>query len=110
MENNNHMKGLSVKEMINLLDYGQLVKLQKDLASGGHHLHNLVRQRAHQLETKDRKVCAFCGTQINEEASAYTLLFGPSDFRKKASFCALDCLESFNKNLRMFSERRNKHD
>jgi hypothetical protein len=36
------------------------------------------------------------------------LIFGPKDFRKKASFCALDCLEYFIEKIK--KEKKAKED
>ena len=70
------MEGMKVKDMVNILSYGQLVKLLKDLSSGGHHVRNIVEHRIQELEVEDRKVCAFCGSPVSSNDSPYTLLFG----------------------------------
>lgn len=98
------MDEIKVRDMIAMLSYEQLKKLQRDLASGGGHLKILVDQKIEDIETSDRGVCAFCGTPLRSHDHPYTLLFGPKDFRKKASFCGLDCMDSFSKNLRIFQK------
>ncbi|RJQ17171.1 hypothetical protein C4573_03905 [Candidatus Woesearchaeota archaeon] len=49
------------------------------------------------LEQKTRveeKTCAVCGQKIAKQ-HGYALEFGQSDLRKRAYFCAADCLQYF---------------
>ncbi|MFW5747080.1 MAG: hypothetical protein ACOCWQ_06040 [Nanoarchaeota archaeon] len=105
MINDEEMK---VRTMIHLLPHSELQKLARDLQSGGYHLKRLVDKRIQELETSDRGVCAFCGNPLTKNEAPYTLMFGPQDFRKKASFCGIDCLEAFNRNLRNLQEKHLK--
>lgn len=79
-------------EVINSLSYEDLKKIEMDLNEG--HISKLLRKRMEVLE-KNKKVCPVCYKEIIDDNEAFTLVFGPPDFRKKASFCALDCLEFF---------------
>lgn len=66
--------------------------LQKDLNSGN--IEKLINKRLQEkIEKNENRVCPVCHTPVREEN--LTLVFGPEGFRKKASFCALDCLEYF---------------
>ncbi|MCB9361806.1 hypothetical protein H6504_00080 [Candidatus Woesearchaeota archaeon] len=94
--------GYRVKEMIPGLDYEDLKKLQFDLNKGGLHLRKLVDDQVKQLEKKHSCICANCMADIDDRsAETYTLVFGPHDFRKKATFCGLDCLQYFLGNIKM---------
>ena len=91
-----------LRDIVDNLEHEDLIKLQKDLEEeGGIHVKKLVSENIQQLEDNEKALCAVCGNPINPYYTEhYTLIFGPRDFRKKASFCALDCMEYFLKNLR----------
>jgi len=91
-----------VKDMINALEYEDLIKLKKDLVNyKGLHLKKLVEERIKQIEQEHRKYCATCLTKIEPESTDnFTLIFGPASFRKKASFCGIDCLQYFLEKLK----------
>lgn len=78
--------------LIGELEKEDLELVRKDLEAGN--IDRLIRQKLMEHEEQDtNKVCPVCQTPVNDES--LTLIFGPKDFRKKASFCALDCLEYF---------------
>ena len=95
---------LRVREMIDALDDYELEKLMKDLKKGGVHLKALVKQKIRERQKSHSAKCAICQSEIDPySTSNYTLLFGPEDLKKKASFCGIDCLEYF---LRQLKETR----
>ncbi|RME77697.1 hypothetical protein D6774_03650 [Candidatus Woesearchaeota archaeon] len=70
--------------------------MEQDLKEGGHHLKKFLKEELQKRENNHEKICATCHAEINPSATkTYTLLFGPKDFLKKASFCATDCLKQF---------------
>ncbi|MBU1204959.1 MAG: hypothetical protein KJ968_01055 [Nanoarchaeota archaeon] len=91
-----------LREIVDNLEHEDLIKLQKDLEEeGGIHIKKLISDKIQQLEDSEKAVCAVCGNPINPYYTEhYKLIFGPRDFRKKASFCALDCMEYFLKDLK----------
>ena len=91
-----------LREIVDNLEHEDLIKLQKDLEEEeGIHIKKLVSEKIQQIEENEKAVCVVCGNPINPYYTEhYTLISGPRDFRKKASFCALDCLEYFLKNLK----------
>ena len=91
-----------LREVVDNLEHEDLIKLQEDLEEeGGMHVKKLINDKIQQLEDSEKAVCAVCGNPINPYYTEhYTLIFGPRGFRKKANFCALDCLEFFLKNLK----------
>ena len=89
-----------VREVVDFLSYEELQKLKRDLENGGLHLLKLINQQV-KLEEETHKVfCAYCGNMLNPNSiNNFTLVFGPHDFRKKASFDGIDCLQSFLSNM-----------
>jgi hypothetical protein len=78
--------------LIENLDEDDLKLIKKDLEAGN--IERLISKKLQeQKETDSNKVCPVCQNEIGEENM--TLVFGPKDLRKKASFCAIDCLEYF---------------
>ncbi|MBN1156191.1 hypothetical protein JXA85_01115 [Candidatus Woesearchaeota archaeon] len=87
---------VTVKDMIERLDYDDLLKIKKDLDDGGIHMNRLVKEKIKQHLLMHRRICVVCQNEIEPySTNNYTLLFGPEDFKKKATFCALDCLQYF---------------
>lgn len=90
-----------LKEVMDYLEYEELVKIKKDLSAGGVHLARLVDDKIREETHKHEQYCCICNNKIDPySVNNFTLVFGPADLRKKASFCALDCLEYFLKNLK----------
>ncbi|MDD5086195.1 MAG: hypothetical protein PHV16_00405 [Candidatus Nanoarchaeia archaeon] len=86
-----------IKEMMNSLGYEELVNIKKDLdINQGNLIKDIIKQRINDIESNDNSICVVCGRALNPHVTDhYTLVFGPSDLRKKANFCALDCLQYF---------------
>ncbi|MFH0870384.1 MAG: hypothetical protein V1866_05000 [archaeon] len=81
-----------LSKIINELDEDELELIRKDLEAG--HIERLINQRITEKKEQDfNKVCPVCQTPIDEES--LTLIFGPKGLKRKASFCALDCLQYF---------------
>ena len=90
-----------VREVIEFLDYNELLKLRNDLQNGGLHLLRLVNGQIKDIENSHKQFCSTCEVQLDMNTSNnYTLVFGPHDFRKKASFCGVDCMEQFIQKLK----------
>ncbi len=82
------------------LDTFELNILLKDLEeSGGKRTGELIRKRLRQMKREQQKICVTCGKVLEPEDHKYTLLIGPDNFLKRASFCAIDCLDYFLKHL-----------
>ena len=79
-------------KLIESLDEEDLKLLKKDLKAGN--IERLINKKLQDKREEDfNKVCPVCQAQIEE--GSLTLIFGPEGLRKKASFCAMDCLEYF---------------
>ena len=84
------------EEVFDVLDYDELMRFKNDFDSGAITLKKLLEERIKKKLKEHEKVCATCSNQLNfYKTNNYTLIFGPDDFKKKASFCGLDCLEYF---------------
>jgi len=89
-----------LRDVIDYLDESELKRIDTDLAHGGLHLRNFVQHKIKERETEHHGVCTNCQNDIDPHSSKiYTLIFGPSDFRKKATFCGSDCLLYFLNHL-----------
>jgi len=84
------------EDLFDVLDYNELMRFKSDLDSGAITVKKLLEERIKNKLKEHEKVCATCSNQLNfYKTNNYTLIFGPDDFKKKASFCGLDCLEYF---------------
>ena len=84
------------EDVMDVLDYNELMRFKSDLDSGAITLKKLLEEKIKRRLKEHEKICAICSSDINfYKSSNYTLVFGPDDFKKKASFCGIDCLEYF---------------
>lgn len=87
---------MTLKDAIGSLDYEDLVKLNEDLKEGGFDFKALIEQKIVEKEKEQGKYCHVCQNEIDlHSTNNYTILLGPEGLRRKASFCALDCLKYF---------------
>ncbi len=85
-----------VKTALTSLEYHDIKLLQKDLEKGGRTIKEMLESRLIEIEEKEsNNVCPTCNDYINKEENHYTLVFGSKMFRKRANFCAADCLLYF---------------
>ena len=84
------------EDVMDVLDYNELMRFKSDLDSGAITVKKLLEEKIKRKLKEHEKICAICSSDINfYKSSNYTLVFGPDDFKKKASFCGIDCLEYF---------------
>lgn len=84
------------KEFLDSLEHYELVKLKQDLDGGNFDLAKSIQGKISELERKHARFCVSCSNNLNPyNTSNFTLIFGPEDFKKKASFCGPDCLVYF---------------
>lgn len=79
-----------ITEIIKQLTLEELLELRNNLEKG--EMKNLIEKRLERFKNLN-KVCPVCNTPVEEEG--FTLIFGPEDLKKKATFDAIDCLEYF---------------
>jgi len=99
-----------IKEILESIDEDDLYKMQSDLSNGGIFLKKLVDLKLKQLEATKKGFCTTCGEQLVSKYTTYTVIWGPEDFKKKASFCEMDCLEYFLAGLRKINNRINEQE
>ena len=85
-----------LKDIIGLMDFRELVKLRSDIDSGAIYLRQIVEENIREKKEKHNKFCMPCGNRVNPYLpSNFTLVIGAEDDQRKASFCALDCIQYF---------------
>ena len=90
-----------LRDVVNTLDFDELIKMRNDIDGGSIHLKNLVDQEIKKNEQVHEQHCCVCSNSIHpEDTNNFTLVFGPESFRKKATFCAIDCLQYFLENMK----------
>lgn len=102
---------LKLNDAIGSLDYDDLVNLHEDLKKGGHALRRMVTGKILEKEKEHGKHCAVCQSEIDPHSTTnFTLLLGPEGLRRKASFCAIDCLKYFISNIEKRKAELKKND
>jgi len=95
------------RDVIDTIEYDDLMKMKKDLDDGAVHLSKLIDEKVKEEQKKHEQVCTVCSKNIDQyDTNNLTLLFGPDDLKKKATFCALDCLEYFINNLKEMKTKK----
>ena len=94
-----------LKEIIDSLEFDELVRMKKDLEAGGFHLKKFLDIKIKDEERKHEQYCSTCSAELKPNSTNnFTIVFGPEDFRKKESFCGIDCLEYFLKELKQIKK------
>ena len=94
-------------DLVGSLEYDELIELQRDLFKGGSTIRQSISNKLKQITATESRSCVTCGNGINLRLSnEFTLTFGPPDMKKRAHFCALDCMEYFTRNLKQLTGKR----
>lgn len=92
-------------KLLGSLEYSELNRLKRDLDSGALLMQHIVNSKINEVETSNRAFCAGCSSTISKgKDEIYTLVFGETTIKKKASFCGMDCLNNFIDVLRQDKE------
>jgi hypothetical protein len=95
------------EDVMDVLDYGELLRFKSDIDSGAITLKKLIEVKIKMKLKEHEKTCSTCSNDLKfYRPNNYTIVFGPDDFKKKASFCGLDCLEYFINKLKEMKARR----
>lgn len=90
------------------LEHYELVKLKQDMEKGTLDVTKLIQKQIKEHEKRHASYCATCSNTLDSyNTNNYTIIFGPEDFKKKASFCGLDCLEYFLIKLKQMQGEKN---
>jgi hypothetical protein len=85
-----------LREVIDLLEYEELIRIKDDINKGGDGIKILVDNKIKDEIKKKNEFCAVCAAKVEPESSTkFTLTFGPEELKRTVSFCAIDCLEYF---------------
>ena len=88
-------------EIVDMIEFNELVNMKRDLSKGGMEIDKIISDRIKEEIKKHEVYCSVCNTKVDPYSTTnFTLIFGPDDLKKKATFCAIDCLEYFLKNLK----------
>lgn len=98
------------KEFLEGLDYTEVLQLQKELKDPSSTVRKVLNDHINVMERINARVCATCGNQLDMQTKNLSLVFGPEDFKKKASFCAFDCLEFFLNHLKDLEMKKQKNE
>ncbi|MFH1133574.1 MAG: hypothetical protein V1735_03725 [Nanoarchaeota archaeon] len=83
------------------LELQELLALRRDLSSGCIVIKRELAKRIQEERKQHASHCTTCQAPIDpSSASTFTVLFGPDDFKKRASFCAMDCMSYFMERLK----------
>ena len=85
-----------LREFLNSLEHYELMHLRQQLEKGKISIVKEIQEKIKELEKQHGSICATCSNNLDPyNTNSYTIMFGPEDFKKKASFCGVDCLEYF---------------
>ncbi|MBL7056544.1 hypothetical protein ISS07_06530 [Candidatus Woesearchaeota archaeon] len=91
------------------MEHYELVYLKQKIEKGNLDVIKEMQEKIKDLERKHNNDCSTCSNNLDPyNPNSYTLMFGPEDFKKKASFCGLDCMEYFVSNMKHMKQDSEK--
>ncbi|MBI2208545.1 hypothetical protein HYU50_03540 [Candidatus Woesearchaeota archaeon] len=97
------------RQFLDSLEHYELTALKQQIEKGKLDIIKEVQEKLKEHEKQHAKDCATCSNSLDPyNTNNYTIIFGPDDFRKKASFCGLDCLEYFLINIKQMKKGAEK--
>ncbi|MBI2134616.1 hypothetical protein HYU09_01370 [Candidatus Woesearchaeota archaeon] len=97
------------KQFLDSLEHYELNALKQQVEKGKLDIVKEINGKIKQHEKQHARDCTTCSNSLDPyNTNNYTIMFGQEDFKKKASFCGLDCLEYFLKNLKQTKEGAGK--
>lgn len=95
-----------LKDMLDKIEHQDLVNMKQDVISGGVYLLNLLNEAIEKNEKEHCCSCSNCTNEIDPKSTdTLTVMFGPNGFKKKATFCAKDCMDYFMQKLETINAR-----
>ncbi len=87
---------MMIRNLLETMGHHDLVSLRQNVQKGNFNFNTLLKNTITMKENENVKYCSMCGNDLEPQSTSnYTIMFGPEGFKKKASFCALDCMEFF---------------
>ncbi len=100
------MHDKKIRDILDWIETAELYKLLRDVEHGGIHIRRLIEQKLDERNLTHKEVCSNCAGPIDlTNTNTYTIIFGPHDLRKKATFCGMDCMESFLESIKDIKTR-----
>lgn len=97
-----------LSKLITEMEYEDLKLIKKDLDEGN--ITKILESKINEYENKKETICPVCHNVLNNpDNETFTLIFGEKGFRKKATFCATDCLEYFLSHIKKLNEQKIKN-
>tara|TARA_Y100000310_G_C20540214_1_gene742881 strand:- start:702 stop:1028 length:327 start_codon:yes stop_codon:yes gene_type:complete len=97
------------KQFLDSLEHYELTYLKKKIETGKLDVVKELQEKLKEHEKKHANDCSTCSNSLDPyNMNSYTIMFGPEDFKKKASFCGLDCMEYFLINLKKMKKGTEK--
>ena len=97
------------KQFLESMEHYELTYLKQKIEKGRLDIVKELQDKIKEHEKKHSKDCATCSSELDlYSGNSYTLMFGPEDFKKKASFCGIDCLEYFLSGLKKTKKTEEK--
>ncbi len=94
-----------LRKFLGSLEHHELVQLKHQYDIGKLNFEKELADKIKEHEKQHAKFCASCSNELDQyNTNNYTILFGPDDFKKKASFCGLDCLQYFLLHIKQMKE------
>lgn len=94
-----------MRRCIEAMGHDELERLSQDLGMKDGIVKSMVDRRLLEAHASAGRICSGCmGDMDPISINNYTIIFGPHDLRKKASFCGTDCLSHF---IHQLKEMRN---
>ena len=98
-----------LSKMIFEMEYEDLKLIKKDLDEGN--ISRIIEQKIKEKEQKKEIICPVCHNSFQDaDDNTFTLTFGEKSFRRKATFCATDCLEYFISHIKRIKQTTKKGD
>lgn len=92
-------------KFLDSLEHYELVRFKQELEKGNMDIIKELQKKLKEHEKNHATCCVTCSNTLDHyNTNNYTIVFGPEDFKKKASFCGLDCLEYFIINLKQMKK------
>jgi hypothetical protein len=86
---------MKLAEFVENMGEEELYRLQYDISNGSTALKGLIEEKIKKVEHLPKKHCAVCGDELVDKEGTFSIIFKHDKLKKKASFCAVDCMEFF---------------
>jgi len=88
---------MKFSEYLNTLSREEINELYQDLSKKDSASFNAILKKLKESDPFNLKKCVVCGNELIYSQEPLILEFGKRGYRKKAFFCATDCLQYFIK-------------